>query len=157
MIGIKGSKVLLRPLQREDFDVFYTLQNSYELWYFTEDEPYKPKSKESFKEVFEKLLKPKENFYIFAIEVNGKCIGEVGANVRNGIGKVFITILKEEQSKGYGKDSLNVFVNYAFKEIGVRKLEGEIFEFNERSINLFKELNFKEEGRRRKVVFRDGK
>ena len=65
---------------------------------------------------------------------------------------------KEAQGKGYATDALWSLMRAAFEYVGLHRLDAEIFEFNERSLKLYVDrCGWKEEGRRRLHVFRDGR
>jgi len=63
---------------------------------------------------------------------------------------------KDIQGKGYGTDTVMATMRFAFEELGLERLDGEIVEFNKASIGLYtKKCGWVVEGKRRRSVFRD--
>ncbi len=64
---------------------------------------------------------------------------------------------KDIRGRGYGTDAVMATMRYAFEELGLERLDGEIVEFNEASRRLYVDkCGWTIEGRRRRSVFRDG-
>lgn len=64
-----------------------------------------------------------------------------------------ICIISSYQSKGYGTETLNWVTDWAFSFANVHRLDLSVNSFNSRAIQLYKRLGYKEEGRRRELVF----
>ena len=64
---------------------------------------------------------------------------------------------KSKRSKGYGKDTLNLLLNYAFNFQSMHNVNLEVFSFNKRAINCYKKIGFKEYGTRHEAYFLYGK
>ena len=62
-----------------------------------------------------------------------------------------------EQGKGFGRDGLGLLLRYAFHELGLHRLWLDVFGYNERAIHLYAEAGFREEGRLREHLQRDGR
>jgi RimJ/RimL family protein N-acetyltransferase len=63
---------------------------------------------------------------------------------------------KNLQGRGFGKDAVMATMRYAFEELGLERLDGEIVEFNEPSRRLYVDrCGWTAEGRRRRSVFRN--
>ena len=62
------------------------------------------------------------------------------------------------RGKGYGRDTVMAVMRYAFDELGLERLDGDIIEFNEASHRLYVgKCGWKEEGRQRRWHFRQGR
>jgi RimJ/RimL family protein N-acetyltransferase len=60
--------------------------------------------------------------------------------------------------KGYGVDAVMATMKYAFEEMHLERLDGQIIEFNKVSFSFYcGKLGWKEEGRRRNWYFRKGR
>lgn len=97
---------------------------------------------------------------VFKIEREGKIIGELKMkNLRwfNRKAELALIILPEEQGKGYGTEALKTIINYAFNDMNLHRLEGEVIEYNEASKKILESLGFKEEGRLREAKYSKGK
>ncbi|MGI9531290.1 GNAT family N-acetyltransferase, partial [Lutimonas sp.] len=62
---------------------------------------------------------------------------------RAGIG---ILILNKYQEQGYASSALNLFLNYTFQHLDLKQLYANIPVDNEKSLNLFRKMNFKDIG-----------
>ena len=64
---------------------------------------------------------------------------------------------EENRNKGYGAEALELLLNYAFNFQNMHNINLCVFQFNERAINCYKKIGFKEYGRRHEAYFLDGK
>ncbi len=64
---------------------------------------------------------------------------------------------EENRNKGYGKEVLNLLLNYGFDYLNLNNIMLKVFSFNERAINCYKKVGFKEIGRRRQSYYLKGK
>ena len=63
----------------------------------------------------------------------------------------------KNHSKGIGTESLNLLLEYGFKELKIHRIDAEVIEYNKKSLNFFKKLGFKQEAVMRDYIFRNGK
>ncbi len=63
----------------------------------------------------------------------------------NGTAEIYIKLLKAVRKRGYGRDAINVFVSYAFRELGLKYIYCQILECNRVSRKLFEKCGFKQE------------
>ena len=62
------------------------------------------------------------------------------------------------RGKGYGKDAVMATMRYAFDELHLERLDGQMIEYNEASIAFYcGKLGWREEGRRRNWFYRRGR
>ncbi|MEQ2529624.1 N-acetyltransferase [Robertmurraya yapensis] len=61
------------------------------------------------------------------------------------------------RGKGYGTDTLQLILRYAFHELNLNRVGLDVIEYNERGIRAYEKVGFKLEGRLREAVQRDGK
>ncbi len=65
---------------------------------------------------------------------------------------------KNIRGKGYGYDTVMTMNKYAFEELGLKRLDGNMIEYNEASINLYtKKCGWKIEGVKKSSFFRKNK
>ena len=101
--------------------------------------------------------------HMFAIikSDNDELIGNCGFNTINQIwqcGEVGIFIGDpKNRGKGYGTEALTLLLDYGFDYLNLNNMMLKVFEFNERAINCYIKLGFKEIGRRRQVYQVKGK
>jgi RimJ/RimL family protein N-acetyltransferase len=59
--------------------------------------------------------------------------------------------------KGYGQETMNLILSFAFRNLNFNRVELHTFDFNKRAQKCYLKVGFKEVGRRRKASFIDGK
>ncbi|MDQ0494683.1 MULTISPECIES: GNAT family N-acetyltransferase [Paenibacillus] len=59
--------------------------------------------------------------------------------------------------KGYGREAIRLIQKFAFHALNLHRLELEVYAFNERAHRCYLACGFKEEGRLREKLFREGK
>lgn len=61
-----------------------------------------------------------------------------------------------DRGRGYGEESLHLLLRYAFHELGLHRLTLDVIATNHAAIRLYQKVGFREEGRLRQRVLRDG-
>ena len=64
---------------------------------------------------------------------------------------------EENRNKGYGEETMNLLLDYAFDYLNLNNIMLNVFSFNERAICCYKKVGFKEIGRRRQAYYLNGK
>jgi UDP-4-amino-4,6-dideoxy-N-acetyl-beta-L-altrosamine N-acetyltransferase len=156
---LKGQKVLLRPLKKEDWHKTIIWRNDPELTGLVMSHPF-PITEEMEKEWYDNELTNKTNRAIyFAIE-DTKSNNQIGIIFLNNInwisGTVQFGLLIGENSargKGLGKDVLEIIIDYAFSSLNLRKISLEVISINLTAIKLYEKMGFKVEGLLKKHWF----
>ena len=133
--GWEGQKVRLVPLEKaKHFENALAWLNDPETtkWLLTGDLPITRLVEEDF---FEKAMRPDESQVQFAIEtLNGEHLGFsgiLGIEWKHGTAHSGTVIGPAElRCQGYGSDSLNVRIRYAFEVLGLRLLLTEVMTEN---------------------------
>lgn len=155
-----GSKVLLRAIEQTDKDLLQRLMNDAEIeqqlggWSF----PVSDKDQEEWM----KKLKATEDTLRLMIEAREEkiAVGTVilsNIDYKNGNAELHIKLRKEYSGKGYGTDTVNTIVAYAFHELRLHCIYAFILEYNKASQGLFKKCGFCLEGVLRHRVFKKGR
>jgi RimJ/RimL family protein N-acetyltransferase len=159
---LKGEKVLLRPVGREDIAHFLKWFNDPEVTQYLEF--YLPMTEMMEEKWIEGLADRFNSDVILVIESiegeNHKAIGNIGLNRINSkdreanfgiaIGE------KEYWSRGLGTEAARLLLKYGFEQLNLQRIQSSAYAFNERSLKLHKKVGFKEEGRRRKATYKNG-
>lgn len=82
---------------------------------------------------------------IFNIEWNNRC-----ATIALGIGD------EKDRGQGYGTEALRLLLHYAFMELNLHRVGLDVIAYNEPAIRSYLRVGFKEEGRMREAVYREG-
>lgn len=112
----------------------------------------------------ESLLSRRDDI-VLAIEVREGSdwvhIGNIGLHRIdwvNRVAKLGIVIGERDYwGRGYGTEAVRTMLRYAFRELGLNRVELEVFAFNARALRCYEKTGFRREGVRRKALFRDGK
>ena len=66
-------------------------------------------------------------------------------------------VVHDLRRKGYGQEMYSYFFEYLFNNQGFNRLGLETLSSNLPAISMYKKLGFKEEGKQKKAIFRNGK
>ena len=160
-MNISGEHVTLRAIEQEDLPLLQKWSNDASIqkmlggWHF-------PVGLQDQTKWFEGLSVNSTN-QRFAIDVPGH--GIVGtANIVNidwQNRNAFHGMLIGDDSlkgKGIAKDTVMTIMRYAFHEMGLERLDGDMIEYNERSIDFYvRKCGWKIEGTRPSWYYRDGR
>jgi diamine N-acetyltransferase len=158
---LKGEKTFLRPLQYSDWQNTIKWRNDILIKRKSMMHPY-PITEMIEKEWYENILKSKNQSSVYFTIINEieEPIGFIILTKINQINKnctLSIVIGESKfQSKGYGKEAMNLIIDYAFNTLNLRKISVEVLSTNEQAIMLYKKLGFHEEGILRQHFFLDG-
>ncbi len=155
---ILGKKVTLRAIEEDDLTKLHEWSNDPEIWHMLAGWHF-PYSKESQRRWFATLQSDPNN-QRFAIQTpDAPLVGT--ANLiqidwkNNHAFHGMMIADKESRGKGFGIDTIMAIMRYAFEELHLERLDGDIIEYNAASIHLYCEkCGWKEEGRMRNWYFR---
>jgi RimJ/RimL family protein N-acetyltransferase len=63
---------------------------------------------------------------------------------------------REYWNKGYGTDAMKIIARYTFEELGLHRINLNVFSYNTRAIHSYKKVGFQVEGYIPEAVYRDG-
>lgn len=155
---LKGEKVVLRSIERDDLKALHVLRRNVDLMLLAGGDWY-PHSFAAAEKHFEKNLEREDNHW-FVIEAEGNVIGDIGlhhVDRANSCTSFGISILEPAfLGKGYGRDAIKVLLDYAFRIHSFRRVWLETGSNNPRAIGAYMACGFIEEGRMREHSFSDG-
>lgn len=160
-MNVKGKKVLLRALERSDMEELRSFHNDPEVGNLLGGWS-NPISSEKQNKWYDQINSDDMNLRL-AIETEED--GFIGVTTitdidyKNRSASHGLLIGKRNmRGHGYGRDTVMATMKYAFEELQLNRLDGDIVEHNIPSYNLFiKKCNWKEEGRRRDHSFRNNR
>jgi len=159
---LKGKKVILRSLRREDLQRQNDYNNDLDTEILGGGDPPEPQSLERLQAEFDKdLSRGARDGARFAIEADGLYIGGCGLfriDERAGTAELGIAIGDSRyQGRGYGRDALRTLLEYAFRHRNFHKVWLMVNDDNERAIRSYRSVGFVEEGRLRRHAWSNGR
>ena len=163
MIG--GKRVRLRSFELSDLDEIMKYWNNMELRNLLGGADRGPVTRNEEEEWVRSTwkLRQERRAFTFAIETlsDNKLIGGTGLFNIDWTSRstaVGISIYNPKYwGKGYGQESMNLMLGFAFQNLNLNRVELDVFDFNKRAQKCYLKVGFKEVGRRRKARFIDGK
>jgi RimJ/RimL family protein N-acetyltransferase len=159
-MNIKGKKVILRAVERKDLEFLHKWGNNPELQY-TMGNVYFPSSRDFHERWYEKIQGDSLNQRL-AIEAPD--VGFIGLSSLIDIdwknNRAWHGIMlgdKDTRGKGYGFDAVMATMRYAFDEMHLERLDGQMIEYNTHSIDFYcDKLGWKKEGVARNWFYSKG-
>jgi RimJ/RimL family protein N-acetyltransferase len=156
----RGQRVNLRAVKRSDISLFLRWFNDPEVLKWVSF--HLPMTEMAEEKWIENLATTRDAPFVIeavdglAMTPIGNC-GLHGIDPKNHSADFGIAIgEKDHWSKGYGTEATRLLIDYGFKELNLHRISSSVFEFNERSLRLHKTMGFKQEGQRRKSIFKNG-
>jgi RimJ/RimL family protein N-acetyltransferase len=160
---LRGKNVVLRPVKRSDISYFLKWFNDREVVQYVG--LYLPMTEMSEEKFIEELGTTRAGSdVILVIEVvEGDSTKPIGNCGLQGISPkdhnaLFGIVIGEKDywSKGYGTEATRLLIDYGFQQLNLHRISSGALAFNDRSIKLHKKLGFREEGRLRQAMFKNG-
>jgi RimJ/RimL family protein N-acetyltransferase len=152
-----GNLVRLATPRQADQEIFASWTDDDEYMRLLDDDPVRPQSVATFGHFGDETKN--DNFYFHLRTIEGdQLIGFVvlfNLKWRNQTAELAIGIgAKDFRGKGYGRDSLNLILNYAFSELCLRRVSLTVLDYNTRAIQAYERVGFQREGAHRQAVHR---
>ncbi|MDX9993470.1 MAG: GNAT family protein [Anaerolineales bacterium] len=130
-----------------------------------DEPPARPLASEQIKKRLEKIEKDMDDkndlFYFHIRPLDEECLvgwGKIYWIVwPSQIANIELAIGPSQENQGYGSDAFRLLLRLAFDELNLNRLTVRLPEYNLRGIDFVKKFGFREEVRRREVIFRDGR
>jgi RimJ/RimL family protein N-acetyltransferase len=155
-----GTKIYLRPLEREDAKQCAAWFNHPEITRTLLI--YRPISLHGEEEFIDKALQSEHDLLLgIAIQGSDRLIGGTGLhqidfkNRHAGFGIAIGD--KEEWGKGYGTEATRQMIQHAFATLNLNRVWLHVFEYNQRGIRTYEKVGFRREGVLRQETYREGR
>lgn len=159
-IFIKGRRLYLRPIFRDDIQLFLRWTNDPDLrcLYLNRKTPID--ESEGCGWVTE-IHKRGDNVTLVICLNDERPIGLIALERLDWTNRVASTALvigeKDLWGKGYGSEAKLLLLHYAFDTLNLRKIYATVYDFNERSKAYNKKCGYKVEGVQKQAIFQDGR
>lgn len=159
---IIGERVRLRAIERDDIPTFVRWFNDPDVRQYLL--MYEPMSRAKEERWFEAQLESRDDL-LFGIEARAGDgwvhIGVIGLHKidwKNRNAVLGVTIgEKAYWGQGYGTDAVRTMLRFAFGEVGLQRVELEVFAFNPRAQRCYEKVGFRCEGTRRQGHYHNGR
>lgn len=156
-----GEKVYLSPYTVADAEKWAQWFNDMKTSLLLGDEVYTPTSVVAEREFIIQSLKQQNHMFGIIDQETDQAIGRIGLfNLHLVDRHAMLGIVIGDQKywgRGFGQDSINLILDYAFNILNLHNVMLGTFEFNTRSITCYQKVGFKEIGRRRQARIIAGK
>jgi len=153
-----GKRIYLSPMSVDDAETYVKWLNDFET-----TDGLGSSSRVISLEDEKEWIKNNAGNYQFAIvrleddTLLGNCgFNEINHLMQNAVVGLFIGD-EENRNQGYGQEALDLLLEYGFQYLNLNNIMLKVFSFNERAIQCYKKVGFKEIGRRRQSYFLKGK
>jgi RimJ/RimL family protein N-acetyltransferase len=162
---LEGKRVRLRSFELSDLDEIMKHWNNMELRNLLGSADRGPAGRTDEETWIRNTWKERQErkAFTFAIETvtDNKLIGGTGLFSISRTNRSVMTGISiynpKYWGKGYGLESMNLILGFAFQTLNLNRVELETFDFNKRAQKCYLKAGFKETGRRREARFIDGK
>ena len=134
-----------------------------EFWRLMASNPPQLVSVKSAEKWLSEHLEPESvKYFSFGIRTlsDDRLVGDIGLDEPNWTNRYsFVGISigdRQDWGKGYGTDAMRLLLRYAFTELNLQQVSLTVFEYNPRAIRSYQKVGFKEEGRIRGLLHREG-
>ena len=157
MIILKGERVLLKALEREDCR---QLWNAYQPAEPVPTEPLNPGlSIEGADDWFEEIQKKqgKDQFYLGIFQISGELLGDIQLSRIDWISssaEMGMSIsLDDDRNRGFGQEAARLLLKFAFQELNLNRIAAGVFSHNQSAIVGLTRIGFTEEAREREAAY----
>jgi ribosomal-protein-alanine N-acetyltransferase len=154
-----GTKIYLRPLEKEDAPLFTAWFNDPEVRRTLNQ--YRPMSLHEEEEFLAKITQSEHDLGLgIVVKAGDKLVGSTGLNrmdFKNRHASFGISIGdKSEWGKGHGTEATSLIVRHGFETLNLNRIWLYVFEDNPRAIHVYEKVGFKREGILRQDRFHEG-
>ena len=161
---LRGDKVVLRPIERDDIETLVAWDHDYDTWPQVNWSPYVPRS---VADVLKEYDGDEESDYRagdtsapFAVTVDDGLVGTAGLwgiDTHNRRAHLGISLRPESRGLGYGSDACRVVLRYAFVDRGLHRVQLEVLADNEAALRAYRAVGFEQDGRLRESAWVTGR
>jgi UDP-4-amino-4,6-dideoxy-N-acetyl-beta-L-altrosamine N-acetyltransferase len=154
-----GENVVLRTAEREDLDTLWMWANDRQItkWLLIEA----PVSRVAEERWLEHMLTSATDRFFVICTRDMTPIGTIvlsQINMKHRKARTGISIFEHDYlGRGLGTEAMQLLINFAFWELGLHRVELDVFEENVRAIRSYEKVGFKVEGMSRDCYFKDGR
>ena len=158
-MGFSHKELSIRPLERADLTWLQDLRNNEDTWMFLTD--IRMVSMDQEIQWFEHLQQDQTRKYFTIIEnATNNPVGVVRFTSIDWINRsicIGADILKNYRGRGFGRTITELQLEYCFNFLNLNRVWLLVADFNTKAHHIYESVGFKEEGRLREALYREGK
>lgn len=160
---LHGNRIILREYRREDLEWIRKWANDEEITNTLSDIFLYPHAEQDTEAFLEMMIdsSSKSKGFVIADRQTLDYIGQIDLHQidwKNRSAVLGIVIGRKDMlGAGYGREAIRLMQKFVFQSLNLNRLELEVYAFNERAHRCYISCGFKEEGRLRQKMFKDGK
>ena len=158
MKTLKGKRIYLRALEPEDLSFLFNIENDENIWELSHTQtPYSQYILKQYLENAHQDIFEAKQLRLIISNYDNRPLGMIDLfdfdfkNSRAGVG-ILVQELEDRQ-QGYGKEALQLLINYSFTHLNIHQLYCTISEDNQASINLFVNQGFEKVGVKKDWIY----
>lgn len=158
METLKGKRIYLRALEPEDLSFLHSVENDENVWEMSHTQtPYSLFILKQYLENAHQDIFEAKQLRLVISSYDNKPLGLIDLfdfdfkNSRAGVGILVYEL--EDRQQGYGKEALQLLINYSFTHLNLHQLYCNIAEDNQASINLFVNEGFEKVGVKKDWIY----
>jgi len=160
IVNIVGEKVALGPLRRDLIHAYHVWFNDFPTVRTFGGVP-RPRTMEQQTAWYERMATDQEPVFTIYKIASWHPIGItswVDVDYRNRTAEYSIRIGEQQhRGKGYGTETTQLMLNYAFTVLGLHSVMLKVYEYNSAGFHAYKKAGFREIGQRRQCQLMDGR
>jgi RimJ/RimL family protein N-acetyltransferase len=153
---LRGERVVLRAVTREDVPALAEWELEHDTWPEINLGPYTPRTVADVLQEYDaggdSPYRSSEKKAVFAVAAEEGLVGSVslwGIDAHNRRAHLGLGLGPEHRGKGYGSDACRVVLRHAFVDRGLHRVQLETLASNEAALRAYRAAGFVEEGRTR--------
>lgn len=158
-----GKRIILREYRLTDIKYMRQWANDREITDGLSDVFLYPHSEYETESYVKKMIEGsvKSKGFVIAEKESQEYIGQIDLHHidwKNRCANLGIVIGRKDYiRKGYGKEAICLLQSFVFHEMNLHRLELEVYEFNDKALRCYERCGFREEGRLREKIYKNGK
>lgn len=119
-----------------------------------------PEGVESTRAFWEGMRASNRDLFLAIETLEGELVGACalhGISSRSRTAALGIWLAEPRWGLGYGTDAVRTLCRFGFREMNLQRIDLDVFETNPRAVHSYEKVGFREEGRRRRAHFLDGR
>ena len=153
---IAGKRVVLRPLEEDDFPLVLRWHNHPDVWWYMDYErPF------SYEDIVDDVERSRREGHALVICVGGRPIGRIGLNQlhrRDRICSMYLFIGEPAfWGQGYARDAVMALLSYAFDRLDLHLVQLWTLAANNRVVRVYERCGFVREAELRERSWKDGR